>query len=58
MHTEVPESMEGRGVASALAKFAFEYAKEHGNAVKIYCPFVGTYLERHPEFRSLVDKEH
>jgi predicted GNAT family acetyltransferase len=48
MHTEVPESMEGKGVASALAKYAFEYAKEHNHEVIIYCPFVDTYLKRHP----------
>ena len=58
MHTEVPGSMEGRGVASALVKYAFEYAKEHTNPVMVYCPFVGTYLKRHPEFRDLVDKEY
>ncbi len=27
MHTLVPESMEGKGFASALAAFAFNYAK-------------------------------
>ena len=58
MHTEVPEIMEGRGVASALAKHAFEYAKEHKKFVMVYCPFVGAYLKRHPELWEQLDKEY
>ncbi|MDQ6762513.1 MAG: N-acetyltransferase, partial [Bacteroidota bacterium] len=45
MHTEVPENMEGRGVASALTKYAFEFAKSKNKLVMIYCPFVGAYLK-------------
>ena len=55
MHTEVPASMEGRGVASALAAYAFEYAKAHNRKVMVYCPFVATYLKRHPELKSQLD---
>ncbi len=58
LHTEVPSSMEGRGVASALAKHAFEYAKEHGKPVMVYCPFVGAYLKRHPKLKEQLDKEY
>ncbi len=56
-HTEVPENMEGRGVASALAAYAFEFAKSENKLVMIYCPFIGAYLKRHPELREQVDKE-
>jgi len=54
MHTFVPESLEGRGLASALAKFALEYAKGKNLQVIVYCPFVATYLKRHPEYNFLV----
>ena len=54
MHTFVPESLEGRGLASALAKFSLEYAKEKNLQVIVYCPFVATYLKRHPEYNFLV----
>ncbi len=56
MHTEVPASIEGRGVASALAQHAFKYAKEQHKKVKIYCPFVSIYLKRHPELSEQLDK--
>jgi predicted GNAT family acetyltransferase len=57
IHTEVPESMEGKGVGSALVKHAFEYARENNKPVMVYCPFVSTYMKRHPEVREQLDKE-
>jgi hypothetical protein len=56
MHTLVPESLEGHGLASALAKYALEYARENKLKVLVYCPFVATYLKRHPEYNFLVEK--
>ena len=58
MHTSVPESMEGKGIASALAAFAFNYAKENKKLVMVYCPFVATYIKRHPEVKEQLDKEY
>jgi predicted GNAT family acetyltransferase len=57
MHTLVPESMEGKGIASALAEHAFKYAKEHAKPVMVYCPFVLTWLKKHPEVNELLDKK-
>jgi predicted GNAT family acetyltransferase len=58
MHTFVPESMEGKGFASALAAYAFNYAKENKKLVMVYCPFVATYIKRHPEVKEQLDKEY
>ncbi|MGH2564948.1 MAG: GNAT family N-acetyltransferase [Ginsengibacter sp.] len=58
MHTEVPKSMEGKGIASALAQYAFNFAKEHNKHVMVYCPFVAAYLKRHPELKAQLDKEY
>ena len=49
MHTEVPEQLSGRGIATALVEFAFDYALKNNFPVKIYCPFVLMWLKRHPE---------
>jgi uncharacterized protein len=54
MHTDVPEQFGGRGIGSALAAAAFDYARAHHLKVKVYCPFVLTYLKRHPELSALV----
>lgn len=53
-HTEVPEELEGRGIASRLAKAALEFAKNQGLAVIPLCPFVNGYIRRHPEYQPLV----
>ena len=56
MHTEVPESMSGKGIASSLAKSAFAYAEESGYSIVAYCPFVVGYIKKHPEYLSLVNQ--
>ena len=56
MHTEVPEKLGGKGIATAMAAYGFEYAKENDLPVKIYCPFVLTYFKRHPELSDRVVK--
>lgn len=58
MHTLVPGPLEGRGIASALAKYAFDYAKQHNLPVMVYCPFVAAFLKRHPEYNEQVDKQY
>ena len=54
MHTLVPEGFEGKGIASSLARFALEYAKEKQLKIIVYCPYVNAYLKRHPEYQSLL----
>jgi hypothetical protein len=54
MHTEVPEQLGGHGIGSALAEFAFKYARANHLPVKVYCPFVQAWLKRHPEYDDLV----
>jgi uncharacterized protein len=53
-HTEVPDALEGRGIASRMAQVALEYAREQGLRVLPLCPFVASYIKRHPEYQSLV----
>ena len=52
-HTYVPPAGRGRGIASQLTAHALTFARGGGYKVVPSCPFVGTYLDRHPEFRDL-----
>jgi hypothetical protein len=52
-HTEVPEAHEGQGIASKLAHFVLEYARENGLRVQALCPFVKKYVNEHPEYQSI-----
>jgi uncharacterized protein len=56
IHTEVPEALRGKGVASTLAESAFAWAREHEVKVDVICPSVAAYLKRHPEYSELVIK--
>jgi len=57
-HTYVPRAARGQGVAEALAKAAFDYAREHGDKVVPSCPFVRQWLRAHPEVAGLVDARY
>jgi predicted GNAT family acetyltransferase len=54
MHTEVPEALEGHGIAGKMAQFALEDARARHLAVIPQCPFVAGYIRRHPEYADLV----
>ena len=49
VHTEVPTSLEGRGVGTAIVRAALEDARARDLSVIARCPFVRAYLDRHPE---------
>lgn len=53
-HTFVPSALRGGGIASQLTLHALRYAREHGYRVLPSCPFVATFIERHPEHRDLL----
>ena len=50
-HTEVPPSGKGRGIGDALVRAALGYARDQGLRVVATCPYVQTWLKRHPDER-------
>jgi predicted GNAT family acetyltransferase len=52
-HTEVPQALEGHGVASTLIN-ALADVRAHGLTIIPACEFVAAYLERHPEEQDLL----
>lgn len=56
-HTEVPPELEGKGIGSRIVKHALDEAKAAGEKVAPWCPFVRTYIERHPEYQDIVAEE-
>lgn len=54
LHTEVDESMEGRGVGSRLAAEAVADVRAKGLRITARCPFIAAWLERHPEHTDLI----
>lgn len=58
MHTVVPDRLSGKGIASTLARYALDWAREHRKKVMVYCPFVASYLKKHPEYNDIIDKSY
>lgn len=54
IHTVTDPDQRERGVASALVSRAFADARARGERILIICPFVESWLERHPEQGDIV----
>lgn len=54
-YIEVPDQLEGQGVGSELTKRTLEYIDEHDLSLIAQCPFIKSYIQRHPEYKSLLD---
>lgn len=52
--TLVPEVLEGRGIASRLAKHVIADARERGLVILPVCPFFAGYFQKHPEHAEVV----
>jgi predicted GNAT family acetyltransferase len=53
-HAEIDPDLEGQGLGSQLAGFALDDARSRGLEVLARCPFVESYMQRHPEYTDLV----
>ena len=54
LHTEIDDAFEGHGVGGSLVSEALDDARARGLAVLPFCPFVRSYIKRHPEYLDLV----
>lgn len=52
--TLVPEALEGRGIASRLAKHVIADARARGLLILPVCPFFSAYLQKHPEHADVI----
>ncbi len=53
-HTEVDPTHEGEGLGSQLARAVLDNLRNEERAIIPSCPFINTYLKRHPEYVDLV----
>ena len=54
VHTEVPEEFSGRGIATELAHGTFGLLRKTGRKAILKCPFMSSFVARHPEYADLV----
>ncbi len=51
-HTVINEEYGGQGLAGKLAKVALDETVDEGRAIVPVCPFIKTYLGKHPEYAA------
>ena len=54
IHTEIDDRFEGKGLGSKLVAHVLDEARAAGDAVLPFCPFVRSWIERHPDYLALV----
>lgn len=52
-HTETDPALQGRGIAGNLTRFALDDARTSGLSVDPVCPYIATWLDRHPEYSDV-----
>jgi predicted GNAT family acetyltransferase len=53
-HTGVPAACQGQGLAARLVEAGLQWAQAQGLKVVPACSYVQSYLQRHPQWQSLV----
>ena len=54
IHTEVDDRFQGMGLAGILARTALDQARERGESVLPYCPYIRSWIAKHPDYADLV----
>ncbi|MET0382018.1 MAG: GNAT family N-acetyltransferase [Burkholderiaceae bacterium] len=57
MHTGVPETVGGRGVAARLVQAALDWAEGQGWRIEPACSYVAAYMRRHPQTLKLLARD-
>jgi len=56
-HTETLEAFAGQGVGGDLARGVLDAARDRQLKVWPRCPFIRSWIERHPDYSDLVDPD-
>ena len=54
-HTFVPPELRGRGIAEKLVRAGLEWARGEKKRVVPACSYVAAFVQRHAEFKSLIE---
>jgi len=54
LHTEVEPAFQGDHLGTHLARFSLDNARERGLAVLPYCPYINSWIGKHPEYTDLI----
>ena len=55
-HTEVDDSLKGKGIGKYLIEAAVHYARKNNLLIKPTCPFVKSVMEKDAEYEDVLTK--
>jgi predicted GNAT family acetyltransferase len=58
VHTEVSDAYGGRGLAGKLVAFAIADLSARGKRIIPHCPYVQSWLKKHPGYGDITDWPH
>ena len=57
IHTEVDPRFQGAGLATHLARFSLDDARKRNLAVVPSCPYIRSWILKHPDYADLVPEK-
>ena len=54
VHTQMMPDYQGAHLATNLARYSLDDARRRGLAVLPFCPYIGSWIKKHPEYADLV----
>ena len=57
LHTEVEPAFQGAHLATHLARYSLDDARERGLAVLPFCPYITSWIKKHPDYADLVPQD-
>jgi uncharacterized protein len=57
VHTEVEPAFQGAHLATHLARFSLDDARKRNLTVLPFCPYIDSWIKRHPEYTDLVPED-
>lgn len=57
VHTEINDDFARRGLGTVLVRSALDDVRAKAGSIVPICPFFAAFLERHPDYRDLVNVE-
>ncbi|MGZ4476441.1 MAG: GNAT family N-acetyltransferase [Nocardioides sp.] len=55
VHTEIDDAYAGQGLAGVLVRTALDDVRAQGKRAIPHCPFVASYIHKHPEYEDITD---
>lgn len=55
-HTEIDDSLSGKGMGSMLVRDSLDDARQRGKRIVPVCEFIGAYVKKHPDWNDLLEQ--